>query len=111
MTFNTMRLSIYNDTSNSGLVWASIPATFCGRVVEYIARIEGLDVDVDLPAKVVVNERPGTVVPKKIYVSFLRHFIWQSYDFGDEQAQLNMSSPPASLIGSTGGQTTITPDV
>jgi len=69
MTFNTMRLSIYNDTSSSGLVWASIPATFCGRVVEYITRIEGLDVDVDLPAKVVVNERPGAVVPEKIYVS------------------------------------------
>jgi flagellar basal body P-ring protein FlgI len=90
MTFNTMRLSIYNDTSSSGLVWASIPATLCGRVVEYIARIEGLDVDVDLPAKVVVNERPGTVVRRRYTCPYLRHFSWRSYDFGDEQAQLNM---------------------
>jgi flagellar P-ring protein precursor FlgI len=30
--------------------------------VEYIATMEGLDVTVDVAAKVVVNERTGTVV-------------------------------------------------
>lgn len=47
---------------NAGLVRATIPANFRGRVVEYIATIEGLDVAVDLSARVVVNERTGTVV-------------------------------------------------
>lgn len=33
-----------------------------GRRVEFVARAEGLTLDVDTPAKVVINERTGTVV-------------------------------------------------
>ena len=47
---------------NAGLVKTTLPSIFHGRVVEYIATMEGLDVTVDVAAKVVVNERTGTVV-------------------------------------------------
>ena len=95
---------------NSGLVRASIPATFRGRVVEYIATIEGLDVNVDLPAKVVVNERTGTVVLGE-HVRISTCAISHGNLTISVKNTLNVSQPPAPLIGSTGGQTTVTPDV
>jgi flagellar P-ring protein precursor FlgI len=95
---------------NAGLIRASIPATFRGRVVEYIAMIEGLDVNVDLPAKVVVNERTGTVVLGE-HVRISTCAISHGNLTISVKNTLNVSQPPAPLIGSTGGQTTITPDV
>lgn len=95
---------------NSGLVRAAIPATFRGRVVEYIAMIEGLDVAVDLPAKVVVNERTGTVVLGE-HVRISTCAISHGNLTISVKNTLNVSQPPAPLIGSTGGQTTVTPDV
>ena len=47
---------------NGGLVKAAVPAAFQGKVVTYLAALEALDVTVDVSAKVVVNERTGTVV-------------------------------------------------
>ena len=95
---------------NSGLVRASIPETFRGRVVEYIAAIEGLDVNVDLPAKVVVNERTGTVVLGE-HVRISTCAISHGNLTISVKNTLNVSQPPAPLIGSTGGQTTVTEDV
>jgi len=95
---------------NAGLIRASIPATFHGRVVEYIAMIEGLDVNVDLPAKVVVNERTGTVVLGE-HVRISTCAISHGNLTISVKNTLNVSQPPAPLIGSTGGQTTVTPDV
>jgi flagellar P-ring protein precursor FlgI len=95
---------------NSGLVRASIPETFRGRVVEYIAAIEGLDVNVDQPAKVVVNERTGTVVLGE-HVRISTCAISHGNLTISVKNTLNVSQPPAPLIGSTGGQTTVTEDV
>ncbi|MFA5072288.1 MAG: flagellar basal body P-ring protein FlgI [Nitrospirota bacterium] len=39
-----------------------IPPKYQNRVVEMIALVEGLDVLVDAPARIVINERTGTVV-------------------------------------------------
>ncbi len=95
---------------NSGLVRAAIPATFRGRVVEYIATIEGLNVNVDLPAKVVVNERTGTVVLGE-HVRISTCAISHGNLTISVKNTVNVSQPPAPLIGSTGGQTTVTEDV
>ncbi len=95
---------------NAGLVKSSIPSTFQGRIVEYIATMEGLDVAVDLPAKVVVNERTGTVVLGE-HVRISTCAISHGNLTISVKNTLNVSQPPAPLIGSTGGQTTITPDV
>jgi flagellar P-ring protein precursor FlgI len=95
---------------SAGLVRASIPETFRGRVVEYIATIEGLDVNVDLAAKVVVNERTGTVVLGE-HVRISTCAVSHGNLTISIKNTLNVSQPPAPLIGSTGGQTTVTEDV
>jgi flagellar P-ring protein precursor FlgI len=95
---------------NAGLVRASVPATFRGRVVEYIATIEGLDVNVDLPAKVIVNERTGTVVLGE-HVRISTCAISHGNLTISVKNTVNVSQPSAPLIGSAAGQTTVTEDV
>ena len=50
---------------NSALVTVDLPGTWKGRMTEFIASIEELRVPVDAVAKVVVNERTGTIVMGK----------------------------------------------
>ena len=45
-----------------GTVTLTVPAEYQERVVELIASIENLDIQVDAPARIVLNERTGTVV-------------------------------------------------
>jgi len=51
--------------SNSALVTVATPAEWKDRMTEFIAAIEDLTVDVDTPAKIVINERTGTIVMGK----------------------------------------------
>ncbi|HXF92873.1 MAG TPA: flagellar basal body P-ring protein FlgI [Nitrospiraceae bacterium] len=91
-------------------VKVALPVGFHGRVAEYLAQIEGLDVAVDAPAKVVVNERTGTVVLGE-HVRLSTCAISHGNLTISVKSTLNVSQPPAPVIGSTGGQTTVTPDV
>jgi len=50
---------------NSGLVSVSIPAEFSTRTTEFVASLEILKVETDRPARVVINERTGTIVMGK----------------------------------------------
>lgn len=55
---------------NSALVSVTLPATFAGRSTEFISELENLGVDVDRPAKIVVNERTGTIIlGKEVHIS------------------------------------------
>jgi flagellar P-ring protein precursor FlgI len=47
---------------NSGLVTVAVPPDFSARVIEFIAELESLTVEADRPARVVINERTGTIV-------------------------------------------------
>jgi flagellar P-ring protein precursor FlgI len=47
---------------NAGVVQIAIPPEFAARTTEFIAALESLSVDVDRPARVIVNERTGTIV-------------------------------------------------
>ena len=47
---------------NSGLVSVSIPAPFASRTTEFLSELENLTVEADRPARVIVNERTGTIV-------------------------------------------------
>jgi flagellar P-ring protein precursor FlgI len=47
---------------NPGLVSVSIPPAYAARVTEFISDLEALSVDADRPARVVINERTGTIV-------------------------------------------------
>lgn len=96
---------------NAGLVKATIPTAFHGRVVEYIASIEGLDVSVDIAAKVVVNERTGTVVLGE-HVRISTCAISHGNLTISVKNTLNVSQPGAPLIGSASSQpATVTEDV
>jgi flagellar P-ring protein precursor FlgI len=47
---------------NSGLVSVALPAQFTGQPTEFISELERLSVEPDRTAKVVINERTGTVI-------------------------------------------------
>jgi flagellar P-ring protein FlgI len=50
---------------NSALVSVNVPPDYIGRAVEFVAELENLEVKADRPAKVVINERTGTIVMGK----------------------------------------------
>ena len=50
------------EAKNSGLIDVRIPDAYRSRSVEFIAAIEGIQVDTDRSARIVVNEKTGTVV-------------------------------------------------
>jgi flagellar P-ring protein precursor FlgI len=47
---------------NPGLVSVMVPPDYAARPTEFVALLEALNVDADVPARVVVNERTGTIV-------------------------------------------------
>src|SRR5262249_38925239 len=47
---------------NAGLVSITIPADYSSRTTEFIAELESIPVEADRPARVVINERTGTIV-------------------------------------------------
>jgi flagellar P-ring protein FlgI len=47
---------------NAGMVSVALPAEFASRPTEFMAELEILDIQVDRRARVVVNERTGTIV-------------------------------------------------
>ena len=44
------------------VIFIKVPDAYANRVVELMSKIELINVDVDMPARVVINERTGTVV-------------------------------------------------
>jgi len=50
---------------NPSLVSVAVPPEFSERTTEFIAELEKLQVDADRPARVVINERTGTIVMGK----------------------------------------------
>ena len=50
---------------SSGLLIVDVPPSYSTRPVEFISEMESLNVDADRPAKIVINERTGTIVMGK----------------------------------------------
>jgi flagellar P-ring protein precursor FlgI len=50
------------ESLDSTTVRVKIPEGLPGSVVDFIARVEGIEVDADTPARIVINERTGTIV-------------------------------------------------
>jgi flagellar P-ring protein FlgI len=59
---NEALTSEYATTVDPATVRVKIPQQYKDKIVELIAFVEGLDVAVDTPARVIINERTGTVV-------------------------------------------------
>jgi flagellar P-ring protein precursor FlgI len=91
---------------NSALLIVETPAAFRTKSVEFLAEVENLTVEADRPAKIVVNERTGTIVMGK-EVRIAPVAIMQGGLTVEIQTNLEVSQP-APL---SGGQTAVTPQV
>ncbi|MBF0152649.1 MAG: flagellar basal body P-ring protein FlgI [Magnetococcales bacterium] len=89
---------------DSGTVDVKIPPTYLKRVVEFVSRLENLQVEPDQMARIVVNERTGTIVMgDNVRVSTV------ALSHGSLTIRINENpkvSQPAPL---SGGKTTVTP--
>lgn len=91
---------------NSALVAVSIPPEYAGRPIEFVAELEKLAIETDRPARVVVNERTGTIVIGKD-VRIAPVAIMHGNLTVEIQTTFNVSQPaPLSQ-----GQTVVTPQV
>ena len=91
---------------NSALVAVTIPPEYASRSVEFISEIEALKVETDRPARVVINERTGTIVMgKEVRVSpvAIMHG-----NLTVEIQTVNTVSQPAAF---SQGQSTVVPQV
>ncbi len=92
---------------SSGQVLVTVPDAFKGKIVQLIAAVEGLDVKVDVRAKVVVNERTGTIVMGE-HVRLSSMAVSHGNLTIKIKTSFNVSQPgPASF----GGETVVTPEV
>ena len=99
---------------SSGQVQVAVPDRFQGKIVQMIAAVEGLNVAVDVSAKVVVNERTGTIVMGE-HVRLASMAISHGDLTINIQTRFNVSQPEAPVfIGRGGlgpGRPVVTPDV
>jgi flagellar P-ring protein precursor FlgI len=91
---------------NSALVSISVPPDYSTRGTEFVAELESLTVETDRPAKVVINERTGTIVMgKEVRVSPVA--IMHGNLTVEIQTAFNVSQP-SELAG---GTTAVVPQV
>ena len=95
---------------SSGQVKITVPEAFRGKVVQLIAAVEGLEVDVDVQAKVIVNERTGTIVMGE-HVRLSSMAVSHGNLTIKIQTNFNGSQPGSPVIGNAAGETVVTPDV
>jgi flagellar P-ring protein precursor FlgI len=94
---------------NAGLVSVIVPAEYSTRVTEFISQLENLTVEADRPARVVINERTGTIVlGKDVRVSPVA--ILHGNLTVEIQTEMQVSQPNALSGGTTAvvPQTTVT---
>src|SRR5580692_11389227 len=91
---------------NSALISVDIPAAYKGKGVEFLGELENLIVETDRPARIVVNERTGTIVMGKDVriepVAILQ---------GDLTVEIQTSLLTSQPEPLSNGQTTVTPQV
>ena len=89
---------------NSALITVSPPQAFQSKPIEFLAELENLSVEADRPAKIVINERTGTIVMGK-EVRIAPVAIMHGALTVEIQTNLEVSQP-APL---SSGQTTVVP--
>jgi flagellar P-ring protein precursor FlgI len=90
---------------NASAVEVAIPQRYAGRLVDLITLIEGLDVAPDMEAKVVINERTGTVVMgENVRISTV------AVAHGNLSIEIKESSKVSQPMPFSQGQTVATPD-
>src|SRR5216683_2090772 len=89
---------------NSALVAIQMPASYSQQPIEFMAGVEGLSLEADRVAKVVINERTGTIVMGK-EVRIAPIAIFHGNLSVEIQTKLAVSQPPAL----SGGKTEVVP--
>lgn len=85
---------------NAALVSVGIPGAFTGRATEFVAALEALSIDADRPARIVINERTGTIVMgKQVRISPVA--IMHGNLTVEIQTSLLVSQPPPLSSGTT----------
>ncbi|MFN7994717.1 MAG: flagellar basal body P-ring protein FlgI [Bryobacteraceae bacterium] len=85
---------------NSALVHVSIPTQYAARDIDFIAELEKLTVDADQPARVVINERTGTIIMgRDVHISPVA--ILHGNLTVQIQTNADVSQPPALSGGNT----------
>ena len=91
---------------NSALVSIQTPLAYAQRPIEFMAEVEALSIEADRVAKVVINERTGTIVMgKEVHIAPIAIF------HGNLSVEIQTTlvvSQPAAL---SAGQTTVVPQV
>jgi flagellar P-ring protein precursor FlgI len=91
---------------NAALIVVDTPAAYKSKITEFLGELEDLAVEVDLPARIVVNERTGTIVMgKQVHIAPVA--ILHGGLTVEIQTLLDTSQPAAF----SSGQTTVTPQV
>jgi flagellar P-ring protein precursor FlgI len=91
---------------NSALVSVEMPADYSSRAVEFLGELESLLVEADRPARIVIDERTGTIVMGK-EVRIAPVAILHGALTVEIQTKLNISQPAPFAAG----QTAVTPEV
>lgn len=85
---------------NSALVTVKVPDAYASRITDFIAELEKLSVEVDQPARVVVNERTGTIIMgREVRISPVA--ILHGNLTVEIQTTLDVSQPPPLSSGTT----------
>jgi flagellar P-ring protein precursor FlgI len=85
---------------NSSLISVNVPASFRDRTTEFVGEIEALTIDVDREAKIVVNERTGTIIlGKDVHIAPVA--ILHGNLSVEIQTSLAVSQPSPGTVGET----------
>ncbi|MEO5368281.1 MAG: flagellar basal body P-ring protein FlgI [Magnetococcus sp. WYHC-3] len=89
---------------DAGTVTLVVPKSYDGRVVELVSRMESLQVEPDLPARIVVNERTGTIVMgENVRISTV------ALSHGNLSLKITEAPEVSQPAPVSGGQTVVTP--
>ncbi len=92
-------------TPDAGTIEVKVPDKYSERIVGLVTLIEGLNVVTDTPAKVVVNERTGTVVMgKNVRISTI------AIAHGNLSIQIKESADVSQPLPFSQGETVVTPE-
>ncbi|MFH1625985.1 MAG: flagellar basal body P-ring protein FlgI [Pseudomonadota bacterium] len=93
------------DSLDARTVRVSVPPRFQGKIVELVASIENLEVTVDTVAKVVLDERTGTVVMgENVRISTI------AVSHGNLSIEIKEKTKVSQPLPFSSGETTVTPE-
>ena len=93
------------ETQDAGTIQVKVPSAYVGNLVELVAMIEKLNVEPDAVARVVINERTGTVVMgENVRLSTI------AIAHGNLSIVIKESSQVSQPLPFSKGETVVTPD-